>query len=330
MTEFHFIRPWWFLALLPLVLLLYRCYQNTQKENQWRAEVDPALLPHLLDGEPSSVTFRPFIGLGLLWVLTVIALAGPSWERLLTPVYRGLQERVLVVDLSRSMNAVDVKPSRLDRVKQKLNDVLDLSVDAQTALIVYSAVPYVVSPLTDDVQTIRSMLPSINTSIVPAQGSRTALALAKAAELLQGSGSRNGSIWLFTDSDLDGSAVSQATVITDAGYRLSVMGVGSAEGAPIPTSEGGFLKDRRGNIVVVKLESAPLRALAQAGGGVFTTVSNSDEDIQRMLSADAGLADGELQASDQKQQAEVWLERGPWIMLLLAPLAALVFRRGWL
>lgn len=330
MIDFHFIRPWWFLAFLPLVWVLFRFYKNTQKESQWREEVDPALLPHLLDGEASSLTVGLFVAIGLLWLLAVIALAGPSWERLLTPVYKGLQERVLVVDLSRSMNATDVKPSRLDRVRQKLNDVLDLSEDTQTALIVYSAVPYVVSPLTDDVQTIRSMLPSINTEIVPAQGSRTALALIKATELLQGSGSKGGSIWLFTDSELDDGAIVQSGVIAESGYRLSVMGVGSQQGAPIPRREGGFLKDNSGNIVVVKLKSAPLKELARIGDGVFTTVTNSDQDIKRMLDGDARVVDSDIEASDQKRQAEVWLERGPWIILLLVPLASLVFRRGWL
>lgn len=329
-TDFHFIRPWWFLALLPLVWLLFRFYQNTLSDNQWREEVDSALLPHILEGDTSALSVGPFLAIGLLWLLAVVALAGPSWERLLTPVYRGLQERVLVVDLSRSMNATDVKPSRLDRVKQKLNDVLDLSADTQTALIVYSAVPYVVSPLTDDVQTIRSMLPSINTSIVPAQGSRTELALAKATELLQGSGSKNGSIWLFTDSDLNDTAIAQSKTISESGYRLSVMGVGSEQGAPIPRREGGFLKDASGNIVVVKLKSVPLKDLARAGGGIFTTVSNSDQDIKRMLASETRVADSDIEASDQKRQAEVWLERGPWLVLLLVPLTALVFRRGWL
>ena len=330
MADFHFIRPWWLLGLLPLAWLLFRMFNNLTSDNRWQQEVDAELLPYLLEGQPSVESRAPVFAIGLLWLLAVVALAGPSWERMLTPVYQGLQERVLVVDVSQSMNATDVKPSRMDRVIQKLNDVLDLSADSQTALIVYSAVPYVVSPLTDDVQTIRSLLPAINTDIVPAQGSQTTLALQEAIDLLNSSKSRNGSIWLFTDSDLDDSAVTLAKEARQAGYRISVMGVGSEEGAPIPVAEGGFLKDRNGNIVVVKLNHSPLRSLAQAGGGVFTTVSNSDRDLTQMLGADARVEDARLQAGEQQRQAEVWLERGPWILLLLTPFCALVFRRGWL
>lgn len=330
MADFHFIRPWWLLGLLPLAWLLFQLFNSLTSDNRWQQEVDAELLSHLLDGHSSAQTRAPVFAVGLLWLIAVIALAGPSWERLLTPVYKGLQERVLVVDLSQSMNATDVKPSRMARVKQKINDVLDLSADSQTALIVYSAVPYVVSPLTDDVQTIRSLLPAINTDIVPAQGSQTSLALQEAIDLLDGSKSKNGSIWLFTDSDIDGSAVALATAARQSGYRISVMGVGSEQGAPIPIRDGGFLKDRNGNIVVVKLKHSPLRKLATAGGGVFTTVSNTDRDLTQMLDADARVDETRVQTDDQRRQAEVWLERGPWILLLLTPLAALVFRRGWL
>lgn len=330
LTNFHFIRPWWFLALLPLAWLLYRFYRNVNAKNQWQEEVDPELLSHLLDGQASSVARGVFVAVGALWCLAVFALAGPSWEKLVTPVYRGLQERVLVVDLSRSMNAADVKPSRIDRLRQKLNDVLDQTADAQTALIVFSAVPYVVAPLTDDVQTIRSMLPSINTDIVPAQGSNTALALQKAIELLQGSGSTEGSIWLFTDSNIDQNAITVARQINTAGYRLSVMGLGSDQGAPIPKADGGFIKDKEGNIVVVRLNAGPLAELANAGGGIFTRVGNTDTDIRRLLDADSRLSEPAIQDTETQRQSELWQERGPWILLLLTPLVALLFRRGWL
>lgn len=330
MMDFHFIRPWWFLALIPLLWLLVRAYKNMNVDNQWHGEVDPALLSHLLDGETSAVTRWVFFAIGMLWLLAVVALAGPSWERSLAPVYRALQERVLVLDLSRSMNAADIKPSRIERLRQKLNDVLDQSADTQTALIVYSAVPYVVSPLTDDVQTIRSMLPSIKTEIVPAQGSNTALALQKAMELLQGSGSEAGSIWLFTDSPINDAAQDIAAAINDQGFTLSVMGFGSEQGAPIPKDDGGFVKDRQGNIVIVKLNVTALSKLASTGGGAFTTVGNTDADITRLLDADYTIAAPDVEESEQKRQSEIWLERGPWILLLLTPLVSLLFRRGWL
>ncbi len=331
--SFHFVRPLCLLALLPLVWLLWQMHRSVQQDNQWRRVVDPALLANLVDDADAPVSRSPVWVIGALWLAAVIALAGPSWEQQRAPVFRGLSERVLVVDLSLSMNASDIQPSRIARVRQKLSDILDRSGDTQTALVVFAAVPYIVSPLTDDVQTIRSMLPSLATNIIPAQGSRTALALQMAQQLLESADSRDGSIWLFTDSAVNAESESAAAAIVEAGYNLSVVGVGSAEGAPIPKPDGGFVKDRNGNIVVVKLDTPPLQRLASVGGGVFTGLTTGDTDISRLYSqAQAALQpDISTDVSDTEQrQTEVWLERGPWILLLLTPLTALLFRRGCL
>ncbi len=331
MDAFHLMRPLWLLALLPLLWLLLRLFRNLHNENQWQGIVDPALLSSLIEEDDRSPAARwPLWAISILWLLAVVALAGPSWERREAPVYRGLSERVLVVDLSLSMNAKDIKPSRIGRVRQKLHDILDRSGDTQTALVVFAAVPYVVSPLTDDVQTIRSMLPSLTTDIIPAQGGRTTLALEMAGELLSNAKSRQGSIWLFTDSPLDSAAITQARSLAENGYRLSVMGVGSADGAPISMDDGSYVKDGKGNIVVVKLADEPLRNLASAGGGTYTNVTTNDRDVSRLFDRDKSLLPQDTQASDQNRKSEVWLERGPWLLFLLTPLSALVFRRGWL
>lgn len=324
--SFHFIRPYWFVMVLPLLWLLIRWSVNTRRRNQWADQVDEALLPHLLVGQSTPIGRLPLMLLSFLWLLTLTALAGPAWEKLPAPVYRGLQERVLVVDLSRSMDARDIKPSRLERIKQKLHDILDESGGSQTALVVFSAVPYVVSPLTDDVQTIRSMLPSLSTNIVPVQGSRTSLALDQALDLLKQSNSSNGSVWLFTDSSPDSEAARVARELNGLGHRLHIVGVGTAEGAPIQESGGGFVKDANDNIVIAKLAMQRLQELAKAGGGLFTATQSSDADIKRLLTADESLIVSE--ASNVERQADIWLERGPYLVLIMLPLVALFFRRG--
>ena len=328
MESFHLLRPLWLLALLPLAWLLYRWYRNESQRNEWRNQIDDSLLPHVVTGHSTPVAKAAVIVPAILWLLAVIALAGPSWEKLPAVVYRGLQERVLIVDLSLSMNARDTKPSRLERVRQKLQDILKESADSQTALVIYAAAPYVVSPLTDDVETIRSMLPSLSTDVVPAQGSVTSAALKEGLELLSQSGSRHGSLWLLTDSLPDAAAMTVALEIKRAGYRLHVLGVGTSEGAPIPAANGGFVKDRDGNIVVAKLDNTALKELAKEAGGVYTAVANTDSDIDRLFSADSSL--GIAGVSERERQADIWLERGPFVVLLLLPFAALCFRRGWL
>lgn len=328
MEHFHFLRPYWLLAIVPMIVLLWMLLRHAGRANRWRSVVDPVLLQHLLDRQHGRAARWPLAAIAAGWLVTIVALAGPSWERSLTPVYRGADELVLVVDLSRSMDATDLAPTRLERARQKLTDILARTEDTQTALIVFAAVPYVVAPLTDDAQTISSMLGSLETSIVPAQGSRIGLALERAVELLQGAGSRRGNIWLLTDSPVTGSALGEARKAADAGYTLSVMGFGTREGAPIREEQGGFVKDQRGNIVVAKMDPDGLAELASAGGGVYTDAITADRDIDRLFSASR--VTGDVQENEQQRQTEVWQDRGPWLMLLALPFAALFFRRGWL
>lgn len=326
--QFHFIRPYWLLASLPLLWLAWRLLRNVGQNNHWRGVVDPALLEHLLDRKDERTARWPVAVILLGWMLVVFALAGPAWERQKSPVYRGADERVLVVDVSKSMDATDLKPTRLERARQKLTDILQRSGDTQTALVVFAAVPYVVSPLTDDAQTISSMVSSLDTSIVPAQGSRMELALERAMELLQGAGSKQGSIWMLTDSAVTEQALSQARRIVAAGYSLSIMGFGTREGAPIREREGGFLKDGRGNIVVAKVDPVALQGLAAEGGGVFANAQTTDRDVEHLFASHQAVND--VRANEQQRQTEVWADRGPWLTLLALPFAALFFRRGWL
>lgn len=329
LVEFHFLRPWWFVALIPLLWLAWRLLQRAQSgDSAWHKVVDPALQGQLLRDEHQRRSRWPLAGVCLAWLLSVLALAGPVWERQKTPVYRTVAQRVLVLDLSLSMNAGDVRPSRIERARQKLNDILDESAEAQTGLVVFSAVPYVVTPLTDDVETVRAMLPALSTSLVPAQGSRASLALLEAQRLLDSAASRDGSIWLLTDSAPDPQTDAAVAKIVEAGYQLSVLGFGTEQGAPIPDGNGGFVKDRDGNIVVPSLPQTQLRKLASDGAGSYSTVTTDSADIRRLLGNFS--LPGDLATSEEQQLGEIWIERGPWILLLVLPLAALGFRRGWL
>jgi len=338
--SFHFIRPWWLLCVLPAVWFAWQLYRRTQSTSQWDTVVDAALMQHILEGQ-QEVTRRPvwYVILGFTWVVCTVAMAGPSWERKDTPTYRDARERVIVIDLSRSMDAQDIQPSRLDRTRQKVADILARSADTETAVVIFAATPFVVAPLTNDVQTIRSMLPGLNTSIMPAQGSRTGPALLKAYELLEAVKSRSGSIVLFTDSSVNQDAIDIARQIAETGITLSVIGVGTPTGAPIARvrPERGFMKDANGDVVVARLDEAVLEELAAIGGGSYSAITTDDSDIKSVLrdgglattAQDANTGDGYID-SGADLQIEAWLDRGPYVALLLLPLAAFVFRRGWL
>ncbi len=328
--HFHFIRVWWLLALLPAAWLFWRLHSTTTSSSQWQRAVDPELLDHLLEGASDSRQSRVWLYMvAVAWLVCVLALAGPSWERREAPTYRNATERVLVIDLSRSMTVQDIKPNRLSRVKQKVEDILKKGGDVEHAVVVYAATPFVVSPLTNDAATILSMLPALEIDIMPSQGSRTGLALREAYDLLQGVKSRSGSVLLFTDSDIDNESMALASEMAANGIRLSVIGVGSADGAPIPHPRGGFVKDATGNIIVASLAEPSLRELASAGGGKYRRISADESDINDLLEQmQLSIIDANSKSSDR--MADQWLDRGPWLMLLLLPVAAVSFRRGWL
>lgn len=328
--EFHFIRPLWLLTLLPLVLLLWHWARSQVGGNVWRGLVDDHLLPNLLSDETGRVRRLPLVLLGLGWLLGVLALAGPTWERLPQPVYQAQQYRVLALDLSSTMNATDMSPSRLAHARFELQDLLRKTREGQTALLAYGAEPYVVAPLTSDTATIAAQVPSLSTELLPVKGDRrTDLALEKAGELLSQAGAPDGEVILITDGlDHPAAAYDTARKLRREGYRVSVLGVGTAKGAPVSLSGGGFLKDSGGAILMPKLERESLSELASVGAGRFVTAGLGDRDIEALVPSGADrLA---LQAERQETRSDQWREAGPWLLLALLPLAAVAFRRGWL
>jgi Ca-activated chloride channel family protein len=241
------------------------------------------------------------------------------------PVFRSEHAMVIALDLSQSMDAQDLTPSRLTRARLKVLDMLAQRTSGQTALVVYSANAFTVTPLTSDTDTIAALVNSLSTDIMPSRGSNPAAAIAKGKGLLEQAGIRDGEVLLVADGGASPAAEQAAADLREAGYTLSVLGVGTLEGAPIPERGGGFVTDRSGRIAVPKLDSDALEELAEAGGGRYAAVTADDQDIETLLrgaAAGPGAAGGS-QVTDQ------WQEEGPWLLLLLVPLAALAFRRGW-
>lgn len=327
LADFHFLRPVCLLALLPFGYVCWRLFRRGDAAGVWQSVCDDALLPYLLVPR-TAVRNRLNPALFLLGgFIAIVALAGPTWERLPTPVFRDESALVLLLDLSRSMNAEDVSPTRLDRAKFKITDMLRLRRDGQTALVVYAAEPYVVAPLTTDVATIEAHLPALKTNIMPSQGSAAAAAIAKGLELLQQAGNAGGDLLLITDGvGLDDAQQARAA-LDGSSARLSILGVGTPDGAPIPDKAGGFVTDAGGTIVVNALDATALATLAEAGGGRYATLRTDDSDVTQLI---AGLSahHDEQNASATDMFADRWREFGPWLLLGLLPFVPLAFRRG--
>jgi Ca-activated chloride channel family protein len=327
--QFHFLRPAWFLALLPAALLLAALWWRRFRQAGLERICDAELLPHLLLDQGRTATKRPLFLLAAAWLLTVTALAGPVWKQQPQPVYRLASGRVLVLDLSLSMAATDITPSRLERARYKLSDILKQSREGRTGLVVFSGEPHVVVPLTDDVATIASMLPALTLDIMPTFGDAASRALEVAASLLKRGGVKGGDILLVTDGIEDmASAMAEAGQLRHKGIHLSVLGIGSKEGAPVPDPAGsGFLTGASGSPRLSRLNATSLRELAAAGDGRYSSLTADGKDIKYLL-ADYG--NHRLNAGQAtNRHLERWQEQGVWLVLPVLLLALAGFRRGW-
>ena len=320
----HFIRPLW-LLLLPVAVLIPVLWRVLRRPSgDWSKVCDEHLLRWLSVGQATSKPGQSGLWLaGLVWLIAALALSGPSWEQLPDASFSSQDARVLVLDLSNSMLSEDLKPNRLTQARFKLLDMLDGSVEGQTGLVVYAGDAFVVSPLTNDTNTISNMLPALRPDIIPVSGSRPDRGLELAADLLTRAGLARGEILLIADSG-SRAASDVAAKLAKKGIFTSVLGVGTTQGAPIPSGDG-FVSDKSGNIVVARLERDALQAIANAGEGKYSELSVSSNNGSFFSSNESN----EFTRRDDSL-GERWKDMGPWLLLLLLPIGAYSFRRGLL
>ena len=327
--EFHFLRPWWFLGLIPALLVLSLYQWRRRSAGNWEQIINPALLPFLMQGEGKTTGKSGWLlaALGLTWALCCISLAGPTWQQLPQPVLKQDSAAILVFDLSPSMLAEDIPPSRLVRARFKLIDMLNSRREGFTALVVYGGEAHTVSPLTEDNNTIISLVPILHPSLLPEYGSNTEDAVAMAIDLATNGGYEQADIILISDGVSSAAFGTIQSMIAQAGkYRLSILGVGTAEGAPIPLGNGGFVKDRSGSILIPKLDSASLQRLASSNGGIYREISADDSDIEDLLKITEQIFGDTSREVDRS--FDLWDDQGFWLVILLIPGLLLSFRKG--
>ena len=324
----HWIRPAW-LWLLPLVWLAVILFWRSHRAGgDWAKVTDPHLLEFLSGSQKSQGRiaqhgFKLLVASSLS--LALLALAGPAWEKSSTGSFSAHHARVVVLDLSRSMLAEDIKPSRSAQAQFKLIDLLDQIEEGQLGLVAYAGQAFVIAPLSSDMETIKNLVPALNPDIMPVSGSRPGEALALAADLIRQAGFARGKIILIADS-ANSQALEVAANLADEGFGISVLGIGTEQGAPIPSGRG-FVKNSSGQIVVSRLEVSRLQDLADAGNGEFFLLRADNSELTQLLAEsedDFVAVDGKDEALDAR-----WLDQGYWLVVLLLPLSLLFFRKGW-
>lgn len=325
----HFLRPLWLLALPLLWGLCYWLARRRSNGGGWSQLIDAELLPSLLlDAGAARAGPSPWPWLALAWTLATLALAGPSWQQDVSAAWRAPAAWVLVLDLSPSMAATDVAPNRSTRARYAIDDLLGAAHDARVGLVAFADEPFTVTPLTDDVATVRTLLPPLSPDIMPSTGHKLAPALNQAAQLLATAGGKNRQIVLLSDgADDPADAFAAAAKLHAQGISLSVVGIGTASGAPLPKLEGGFVQDGKGQPVLTRLDADTLRQLARTGGGEYVELARLPDLISRLQAPADASTNAEAVSG---VRVEHWLDGGFWLIPLLLVLAALLGRRGWL
>ena len=327
LSQFHFLRPQMLLLLIPAVAIAWWLRSARRREGDWTQAVAPELLMHLISGPAGRRSRGTLLALLAAWCLGSFAAAGPSWEQLPRPVLQKQDALIVIMDLSYSMLSTDLSPSRADRVRRKLLDLLRQRQEGLSAMIAYAGDAHVVAPLTDDTRTIGNLLPALDPTMMPLPGSNPVDAIAQALGLFDSSAVRSGRLLLVTDGISEQDIDTIASLLENSAHRLAILGVGTEVGAPIPLSAGGFLKDSNGDIVVPALEEAPLQRLARGVDGSYQRLRVDDSDIGQLLADTASVFDEESISLDR--EADDWQDMAHWFVLPLLGVCLLSFRRGW-
>ena len=347
-NNFHFIRPWWLLAFIALFLILFILKKIRYYQSPWQhflpAHLANALLENSQNKGAQTTSSQPRFWLKpfIMGSCIILALAGPAWQKLPQPVYQLERGAVLVMDMSYSMYATDVKPNRLTRARYKAIDLLKKINEGDVGLIAYAGDAFIISPLTQDIKNIELLLPSLSPDIMPVYGANALAALTLADKTLKNSGHVSGDIYWFTD-DIDKEEMSDIyDWANDNDHKVNILGVGSKTGAPIKLSSGKLLKDNKGAIVIPKLPESRLAAISKRSRGVYHTMTNDDTDIKALTahlnsnlddkinSQSSNNKNGQQSEQQNKQamQGDQYQEQGPWLLIIILPLLLTYFRRG--
>ena len=322
------LRPWWLLLLPLLCWLSWQLWRRPHRSGRWQALLPKHFHAALLIGGEGQSSRLPWIILTLAWLLTLLALLGPSWQLVEQNALKRADPLVVVLDLSQSMLAADLPPSRLEQAQRKLLDLLQARGEAQTAIVVYAGSAHSLVPLSDDLLTARNLIEALKPAIMPVPGQRADLAIGKALQLLQQGAQGQGRILLMTDqlSSLEQNGIRQ--LLSSSDHPLDILGIGTLQGAPIPQANGSFVKDAYGNILLPRLDDRGLRKFASELGGRYSQVRLNNSDLERLKLLDA--ANQSLRQSEEATQLQLWQDAGHWLLLPLLLLAACAGRRGWL
>lgn len=300
MSEFHFLRPWWLLGLIPCMAIIWRLHAANDPTRSWRQMIAPELLPSLLIHPPAQHhRISPVSILAVCWLLVVLALSGPTWRREPAPFGDDTAVLAIVLKVTPSMQSEDLQPSRLARAVQKIHDLLELRPGAKTALIAYSGSAHQVLPLTTDDTIITSMAAELSPGVMPKEGDDATSALKLADQIVEKSGSRGWILWMADTVNADQLAPMQHQAKTKS---VPVTILAMSEDGPERQALTSLAHTLKLPVVIVTVDDDD--AMELAANTRFSTIS--------------------------EQTGERWQDSGYWLVPWLSAVCLLWFRKGWL
>lgn len=319
MQNFHWLRPLWLLAV-PLVLVAWILLSRSRTEN---ADATGLIAPHiakLLTIPAAQRTIAtPLNSLLVLTLCAVLAMAGPSWQRQASPLSEDEALLLLVLDVSRSMLQTDVQPSRLERSKQKINDLLSMRAGARSGLIVYSGSAHSVIPLTNDLDIVWHFLDAISHEMMPRKGKAAANVTFVLDQILSESelvaSGVPASVLLITDAVESESRLALAEYFRQKPHQLIILGVGTDK--ILEPSDPAYSLD------YTLMDEASLRELAESAGGYYQSLSTDKRDVSLI---NYRIKNHLLFVDDEQRP---WIDSGYYLIFPILLLSLLWFRRGW-
>lgn len=319
-TDLHFLRPWWLLALFVPPLILWLAARSDDIRDRWKSMIAPHLLDKLIVEPIGRGRINPSWLLAGLMALGTIAAAGPTWQREAPPFVEDTAPLVIAVDLSQTMDAIDISPSRIERAKLKIRDILAARPGAKTAIVAYAGSAHLVVPLTEDASLIESYSDALATRIMPKPGKDTSAALSLSNDLFKTEGMA-GTILFLTDG-IEPAALNALKAANANG--VVILGIGTAEGGPVKTADGNFLTGAGGGRILPKLDVEALKQVQSATGADVATITDDDTDV-RWIGQRISTNFSDAQTSEGTR----WRDVGWWLVAPVALLLAFSFRRGW-
>ena len=305
------------LALIPLLAIL-RFLLVRQQKKRLRKFGDRELVRQLT---PDVSRFRPLVKYSLLLTalaLLIVMIARPQFGTKINREKRTGIETIIALDVSNSMLAEDVAPSRLDRSKMMVENLVDNFTNDKIGLIVFAGDAFIQLPITSDYVSAKMFLSSISPSMIATQGTDIAKAISMASHSFTQQEGVGKAIIVITDGeDHEGGALEAAKEAKDKGMRVYILGVGSTKGAPIPTGNGDYMKDNTGQTVMTGLNEQMCREIAQAGGGAYIHVENNSNAQDQLDHELNKLAKKEIESTVYSDYDEQFQAVGILVLLLL-------------